>query len=470
MAKRWPGNSHILLRGHMIVGPKIWKALLFGIFQAVPIIFTLIGTYFSAKGGISIVQYILTCIIFYFWVMSAFRDPGFIPRPTNPQPSNPLTHPPTKRLSVGPLDFPTKYCKTCNFYRPLRASHCRICDACVSKFDHHCPYLGNCIGERNYSYFLWLLFMINVSCLYNLAISIYALVHWHDAIRHAWGAIVLLIFCIPVEGFVLILTRFHCVKLLPTALTTYEYLTQAYPTTSTNPFYSSAKSSIWYSISSFRGKSSLLPKWKESGVLLDDIETLTTNSSTYVVNKTLLENASRLRENRRQQRDGSPPKKVLTIEDELSPMLLRSPETATIFDKDAEAELDAAESITVDLSSMTVSSPRKPTLKDLEKIRAHNSAKVPSPPVRAPIVVMGTMDPSFRSQTPPALPSLRALTPVLRPVATAIPIDRASSIETARVSAARFDDPPQPPKILIKKPAPKPLEFTDDDEIVQSSN
>ena len=52
-----------------------------------------------------------------------------------------------------------KFCKTCRIYRPPRTTHCKVCDRCVSQFDHHCTLLGTCVGRNNYrAYFFFLLF------------------------------------------------------------------------------------------------------------------------------------------------------------------------------------------------------------------------------------------------------------------------------------------------------------------------
>eukprot|EP00057_Strongylocentrotus_purpuratus_P025410 XP_011679884.1 PREDICTED: palmitoyltransferase ZDHHC23 isoform X2 [Strongylocentrotus purpuratus] len=50
--------------------------------------------------------------------------------------------------------IPTDWCNACQMVKPARAGHCRICDRCVHRLDHHCVWLDCCIGRDNHRSFI----------------------------------------------------------------------------------------------------------------------------------------------------------------------------------------------------------------------------------------------------------------------------------------------------------------------------
>lgn len=40
---------------------------------------------------------------------------------------------------------PWDLCPECHILKPKRSRHCEICKRCVVVYDHHCPWLNNCV-------------------------------------------------------------------------------------------------------------------------------------------------------------------------------------------------------------------------------------------------------------------------------------------------------------------------------------
>ena len=57
-------------------------------------------------------------------------------------------------------------CAECVILRPPRSRHCQICERCVEKLDHHCPWINCCVGGKNlglFYVFLWITFGLMIS-------------------------------------------------------------------------------------------------------------------------------------------------------------------------------------------------------------------------------------------------------------------------------------------------------------------
>lgn len=62
-------------------------------------------------------------------------------------------------------------CNKCLGTKPPRAHHCSICEKCVLKMDHHCPWIHNCVGHHNHRYFLLFLLYLNLGCVFYVLVS-----------------------------------------------------------------------------------------------------------------------------------------------------------------------------------------------------------------------------------------------------------------------------------------------------------
>ncbi|CAI8601159.1 unnamed protein product [Vicia faba] len=113
-------------------------------------------------------------------------------------------------------------CTYCNVEQPPRAKHCHDCDKCVLQFDHHCVWLGNCIGQGNHCQFWWYLCEETAVCIWTGFLYLshlmahITMVWWQDAIM------ILLLIALSISLiFLLLLLLFHSYLIL-TNQTTYE--------------------------------------------------------------------------------------------------------------------------------------------------------------------------------------------------------------------------------------------------------
>ena len=54
------------------------------------------------------------------------------------------------------------YCDKCNITIPksFKVAHCNFCNICVKNYDHHCPWIGKCVGKYTKIPFYFFIFAI----------------------------------------------------------------------------------------------------------------------------------------------------------------------------------------------------------------------------------------------------------------------------------------------------------------------
>ncbi|KAK0423946.1 hypothetical protein QR680_008422 [Steinernema hermaphroditum] len=178
------GKNRFLCNGRIMMAKQssVFLITVFLIIFTMVLYYVCIAPYLAEKVTIALPLFsaFIVCIVFASLFKTSFTDPGIIPKATSleviqlEQSMNPNFVAPnsdrdfaamqrTKTVVVNGQSIKLKYCYTCRLHRPPRSSHCSVCDNCILNFDHHCPWVGNCIGARNYRYFYF--FITSLSCL-----------------------------------------------------------------------------------------------------------------------------------------------------------------------------------------------------------------------------------------------------------------------------------------------------------------
>jgi len=104
-------------------------------------------------------------------IKASFTDPGKVPLPKVAVDFSEARRG-SRKKKKGKTNDEWTVCKYCEMFRPPRAHHCRVCKRCIRKMDHHCPWINNCVGERNQKYFILFLFYTVLSTVYAVSLGV----------------------------------------------------------------------------------------------------------------------------------------------------------------------------------------------------------------------------------------------------------------------------------------------------------
>jgi len=253
--KKWSGDIYFSLKGKMLLGPCSFRPTLLS-FTAITIpvfLFLIFNSDFLSKrisAVIPIIIFVLYSLTIYLLMKVSFSDPGILLR--FPLKNNIIEDKKDRRIFQLGYIQKYKFCSSCSIMRPLRSTHCGDCNNCVEKFDHHCPWIGSCVGKRNYKYFFGfllnlniLLFLIIIFCLYNIFKRISEITknkeknNQNNLIAYSLTDAIMSIYLIIFEGITMIFVTgllFYHYKLIKRNITTKEEIKNFFENPQSNPY------------------------------------------------------------------------------------------------------------------------------------------------------------------------------------------------------------------------------------------
>ncbi len=167
---RWPGKNRFCCWGRVMLGPWddwpfngcAWTTIAIPSYlyfrYAAPVLWEHMGPAYPIFCAYALASTVVSLSL------TTCTDPGYIRR--EPQQGPALENAPKAnmygRTQAQQALFHTAlggkstftWCTTCLVWRPPRSHHCSDCGHCVLGYDHHCPFVNNCVGVRNHVYFL----------------------------------------------------------------------------------------------------------------------------------------------------------------------------------------------------------------------------------------------------------------------------------------------------------------------------
>lgn len=128
----------------IICAVMTWMLILYAEFVVMAVIYPSRETWL---GTVEMILFNLGCFLAVAsHLRTMFSDPGAVPKGNA-----------TKEMiqQMGYREGQVFFkCPKCCSIKPDRAHHCSVCQRCVRKMDHHCPWVNNCVGENNQKYFV----------------------------------------------------------------------------------------------------------------------------------------------------------------------------------------------------------------------------------------------------------------------------------------------------------------------------